>query len=62
MSKVEHNWLREVLEIMREDLDEIKADVKDLRKSKIMFDGGTEAVRLIVTIAVTLFTIWINHK
>jgi hypothetical protein len=58
----EHGWLRDVLQIMRDDLDEIKQDVKALQKSKSMFDGGKEAVRLIVTIAVTLFTLWMSHK
>lgn len=57
-----NGWLKEVLQIMREDLDEIKADVKALQNSKLKFDGGKETLRIIMTIGITLFTLWMSHK
>lgn len=57
-----NGWLKIVLEQIRRDLDEIKVDIKALQKSKFMFDGAKEAVRLIVTIGVSLATVWITHK
>jgi len=62
MSAMEQSWLRELLNAMRSDISEIKEDVKSLQKSKWMFDGAKEAVRIIVTVGITLLTIWWQHK
>lgn len=59
---MENGWLRDLLRAMQKDISEIKGDIKSLQKSKWMFDGAKEAIRLIVTIGVTLLTIWMSHK
>lgn len=61
--KVESSgWLRDLLNMMRKDIAEIKKDVKALQKSKFMFDGAKEAVRIVVTVAITLFTLWLKAR
>ncbi len=66
-------WLGKILETIQADVTEIKTDAKvfqnevrhdirALQKSKFMFDGAKEFGRLVITIGVTLFTVWITRR
>lgn len=57
-----NGWLKVLLAKMQDDLKEIKKDVKALQKSKFMFDGAKEAIRVFITVAITLVTLWMTRK
>lgn len=57
-----NGWLRELLKVMQKDIMEIKKDLKSLQKSKFMFDGAKEALRVVATVLITLLTIYLKGK
>lgn len=57
-----NGWLKELLKTIQKDINEIKKDIKGLQRSKWMFDGAKEAVRIGITVGITVLTMWWNHR
>jgi hypothetical protein len=51
---------KEVIEIMREDVKEIKGDVKTLLSSKYKIDGSILTMQFVISIGVTLIAAWFS--
>lgn len=54
----ESEWLHDVLNNIREDIIEIKQDVKDLREAKHKLLGGIFVVSTIITVVINVVAIW----